>query len=178
MAANWTIKGGNVTKTTVSVYGIFELAEQFEQIKLDILKAANDASHEAMKPALAYVKSTTDFKDKTGRLRKALRIFNISEPKRGKSRVWVSIGVPYGLGLQYYIPLEMGHKVLRGKKGSFSKNSKTDYDKRNTGSRVPAANYLYHAYKMIEPNANQKITDAVNRVLEKYKPEATRYYNR
>lgn len=156
--------------SSVKVEGIEECKEQFEQIFQEILDAANDASIEVMKPALASAKGTSRFKDKTGRLRRGLQLFFIKQIKQGKSRVWATLGVPHHLGLQYYIPLELGHGFFIGKKtpGLSKRAAWEEQQDRFTGVRAKPAEFLKEAYTRVRPGANEIIQAAIMRVLNKY----------
>ena len=179
-------------KTKVVVEGIDELLRQFPQIQHEILEAANTASKKAMGPALARAKGTNIFKDRgrkysskgnaahpAGNLRSKLQLFMAPTVEEGKSRIWVSLGVPYGQGAQYYIPLDLGHQVYRGAKGSASADSLADEKLRNTRSRrgdggvgyAAKHDFLYDAYKAAKANGTEMITAAINGVLDKYQPE-------
>ena len=149
---------------SIKIEGLDALLKQFENLPQEILEAANKASIDAMGPALQSAKLSNRFKD-TGRknsspgnpahppgnLRSKLTLFFIRTVRKGKTRVWASLGVPYGQGAAYYIPLALGHKRV----------GKTD-----------AKQYMEDAFRMAsEGNASSKITAAINGVLAKYPPE-------
>jgi hypothetical protein len=144
----------------ITVEGIPELLRQFPEFTHDLLEASNKASIDAMRPALDTAKNTGIFQDRgratsskgnpahpAGNLRSKIRLFFVNSVKRGKTRVWATLGVPYGSGAAYYMPLVLGHKS-RGRR-----------DKKD---------FLTEAYKAADKGAKEKITAAINGVITKY----------
>ena len=142
----------------VTVEGIPELIKQFPQVVDDIAEAANAASLSAMKPALDAARATNKFADRgranaskgnkahpPGFLRSNIQLFFIVNPKKGKRRVWVSLGVPHGAGAAYYMPLDLGHKP-----------------------KAEPRPFLEEAFNRAKAGAAAKITAAINTVLAYY----------
>lgn len=145
----------------IKVEGLGELLKQFDELPGEILNAANSAAIDAMGPALTSATSSTRFQDRgrknstpgnpahpAGNLRSKLQLFFVRTVRKGKTRVWVSLGVPYGQGAAYYIPLALGHKAR---------------------NRADAKPYFEDAFKTVRGNATSKITAAINGVLNRYK---------
>lgn len=149
----------------IKVEGLEALLKQFDGLPQEILEAANKASIDAMGPALQSVKLSNRFSDRgrtnnsknntahaPGYLRSVFKTFFITTIRKGKTRAWVSIGVPADARAAYYMPLSIGHK-------------------NRDGSKTPGRKFLEDAYLLAEPNATTKITAAINGVLAKYPPE-------
>lgn len=145
---------------TIKVEGIAELVKQFPEFTHDLLTAANGASMESMGAALTSAQGSTLYKD-TGRatasagnpvhppgnLRSKLTLFKVQTVKRGKQRVWVSLGVPQNAGAAYHVPLVMGHK---------------------NRNRSDAKDFLSEAYRKASSGAKEKIVAAMNGVIGRY----------
>lgn len=149
---------------SVKIEGIPALVKQFPGIRQEILEAANGAAKTTMQTALSTAKSTRLFQDRgrknaspgnpahePGNLRSKLTLFTKDTVKRGKLRVWTSLGVPYGSGAAYYIPLALGHKA-RGRKD--------------------AKKFFEEAFASVQSSGEAGIVAAINGVLAKYPPEA------
>jgi len=149
--------------SSIKVEGLQDLLKQFEGMPNEILTAANEAAVEAMGPALDSARSSSRFNDTgrknstpgnpahpAGNLRSKLQLFFVRSVRKGKTRVWASLGVPYGQGAAYYIPLALGHKKV---------------------NKADARPYFEDAFKAVQGNATAKITAAVNGVLNRYRSE-------
>jgi len=153
-------------KTRVVIEGIDELKDQLERIGPDILKAANREAAQIMEAGLSVAKSNIrprgrkydSGKNKAhppGYLQSKVTTFTISAIRKGKQKVWASIGVPYRSGAAYYMPLVLGHKVKA--------------HGRDTGRTAPAYDFLTKAYKAIQSTGKLRIVNAINKVIEGYR---------
>jgi hypothetical protein len=148
-------------KSSIKVEGVQELCKQFPEFVHDVLKASNTASIESMDVALSSVKMTNRFQDRgrrndskgnkahpPGFLRSKFKLFKIDSIKKGKLRVWATVGVPYGEGAAYYIPLALGHTTK--------------------GKPVKKREFFEDAWSLASERAKTKVVTAINAVINRY----------
>lgn len=72
----------------IELLGMDELLDTVEKLGKQGTKAMNKALEAGAEPVLSEIQSTTQFKDRTGKLRKAQKISKVRKTKKGKS-IWV-----------------------------------------------------------------------------------------
>ncbi len=153
-------------KTSIKIEGMAELIKQLQELPTEILEAANKAAIPVMqsgvqearaiiKPAGRKYTSGANKAHPPGFLASKVTVFKVDNVRRGKSRVWTTIGVPHGVGAAYYIPLNQGHEVVsRGNK---------------TGKKTTPVHFLQRAFSAVKSRAQTAITNAINQRIETYR---------
>lgn len=153
-------------KTSIKIEGMPELLKQFQELPGELLEAANNAAIPVMqagvqearaiiKPAGRSRTSGSNQAHPPGFLASKVTVFKVDKVKRGKQRVWTTIGVPHGVGAAYYIPLNQGHVVV-------SHGNKTS-------KKTTPVLFLQRAFNAVKGKAQTAIINAINQRIDTYK---------